>query len=166
MDEEVLDQLVEVATKDARANEVTPPMSPGADWTPVRIAWLRAFHRERRQGVPGPMGEATWAIVSDGLVVGSMRLKATGTAQAAKTGIWLAQGERGRGTGIRAMAEVLEEAASLGFRALRAETTADNHGALGLLNHLGFELEQADDEGRIRATRALPQADATGASPS
>jgi RimJ/RimL family protein N-acetyltransferase len=166
VNEQVLEQLVEVATKDAHANEVTPPVSPGVEWTPARIAWLRAFHRERRQGVPGPMGEATWAIVSEGLVVGSVRLKATGATQVAETGIWLAQGERGRGTGLRAMAEVLEEAQSFGFRAVTAETTADNHGALGLLNHFGFVLEQADHEGRIRAIKALPKADAAGASQS
>lgn len=117
---------------------------------------------------PSPTHQVTLIPVDEQVLeqLVEVRLKATGTAQAAETGIWLVQGERGRGTGLLAMAVVLEKAMSLGFSEVKAETTADNHGALGLLNHLGFALEQADDEGRIKATKALPKADATGASPS
>src|SRR3712207_8457184 len=38
-------------------------VTPGPDWSPARVAWLLAFHRDRRPGLDGELGEATWAVV-------------------------------------------------------------------------------------------------------
>jgi len=75
VDDLVLEQLVEAATTDASADEVTPPSTCGPGWTPARIAWLRDFHRARRTGLDGPAKEITWAITVDHRVVGSVRLQ-------------------------------------------------------------------------------------------
>lgn len=75
VDETVLEKLVHAATTDAAADEVTPPLTPGSDWTPARVAWLRSFHRDRRAGLASSAAEATWAVVVDERVVGSVRLK-------------------------------------------------------------------------------------------
>lgn len=74
VDETVLAQLVHAATTETEADEVTPPLTVGRAWTPARIAWLREFHRARRDGLAGPIREATWAVVVEELVVGSVRL--------------------------------------------------------------------------------------------
>lgn len=58
----VLERLLQGATTDASANEVTPPLTAGTAWTPIRIAWLRDFHRGRRGGLDGSAREATSAI--------------------------------------------------------------------------------------------------------
>src|SRR3712207_1336148 len=77
VDEVVLAALVRAATTDAAADEVTPPLTADGSWTPGRVAWLQAFHRDRRDGLDGPLGQATWAVVADGHVVGSVRLAST-----------------------------------------------------------------------------------------
>jgi len=55
---------LEVAITEALADEVTPPLTAGNAWTPIRIAWLRDFHRGRRGGLDGLAREATWATLS------------------------------------------------------------------------------------------------------
>lgn len=150
-DEVLLEALVQAATRDASANDVTPPLTPGAAWTPTRIAWLRSFHRERHTGLNGPAREATWAVVMDECVVGSVRLKRTDEPGVLETGIWVTRGARARGVGQRAMAKVLQQAAGLGALGVCADTTAENAGALRLLRRLGFDLAPADSDGRVRA---------------
>lgn len=140
VDEPVLAKLVAVASTSATAGEVTPALTPGNDWNPQRIAWLERFHRERRGGLDGPKGEATWAVVVDGWVVGSVRLKALPERHVVETGIWLARSARGRGIGRQAVASVLDHAAGAGAHEVRAETTPANRAAQGLLRSLGFEL--------------------------
>ena len=71
IDEDVLDRLVAAAVSDAAADEVTPPLTPGADWTPERLEWMRGLHRGARAGLDGPDGQATWAVVAHGAVVGA-----------------------------------------------------------------------------------------------
>lgn len=154
-DEPVLEALVRAATTDASADEVTPPLTRGSAWTPARIAWLGSFHRDRRAGLDGPAGEATWAVVVDKRVVGSVRLKRTDEPDVLETGIWLTRGHRGRGIGQRAVAEVLKQAAALGVRGVCAETTADNTDALRTLQRLGFEIAPADSDDRVRAMITL-----------
>jgi hypothetical protein len=51
VDELTLDRLVNAAITDAAANEVTPPVTTGDEWSPARIAWLKDFHRNRRDGL-------------------------------------------------------------------------------------------------------------------
>ena len=151
VDEVVLKQLVQAAITDASADEVTPPLTPGAAWTPTRVAWLRRFHRDRRAGLSGPAGEVTWAVLADARVVGSVRLKCTDEQGVLETGAWVMRGARGRGVGRAAMLAVLQEAAALGARGVRAETTAGNASALGVLRRLGFDLAPAEDDHGVQA---------------
>jgi RimJ/RimL family protein N-acetyltransferase len=155
VDEGVLDRLVAVAVADASAAEVTPPMTPGEDWTPERVEWLRAFHRERRAGLTGPLREATWAVLVDGTPAGSVRLRQTADPAVLETGIWLSRSARRRGTGARALTSVLALGRSLGAAELRAETSRGNRPALALLTAAGFQLGAPDDAGVVVATRVL-----------
>ena len=148
VDEDVLERLVTVAVTDASAREVTPPVSAGEEWSPERVHWLRAFHRARRAGLAGPHREATWAVLVDGAVVGSVRLRRTVDPGVLETGIWLA---RGRGTGARALAAVIATARSRGHVELRAETTGGNRAALAALASAGFTLAPADGAGAVVA---------------
>ena len=134
----MLEQLVEAATTDASADEVTPPSTVGPAWTPTRIAWLHDFHRDRRTGLDGPAREIIWAITVDQRVVGSVCLQRMERPGLLETGVWLTRSSRGHGVGGSAMAAALGEAGSLGFTAVRAETTVNNAGALAVLEQLGL----------------------------
>lgn len=153
IDEHVLAELVDVATTDAAPNEVTAPLDDGSSWTQARIEWLRALHRDRRRGLDGPLGEATWAIVVDGRVAGAIRLKRRTEPDVFETGIWLARGARGSGIATVALRAVLERARAVGASAVRADTTAGNAAALAVLRRLGFELRRAGDD--VHAVRAV-----------
>ena len=155
VDGTVLDRLIAVATTAAAASEVTPPLTPGDSWTPERVDWLRDFHRDRRTGSDGREQEATWAVVVDGEVVGSVRLRRTAVPGALETGIWLARSARGRGTAARALAALIEEARSLGCHELRARTTAANRPAVALLTSVGFVLDPPDRTGAVTARLAI-----------
>ncbi|MHB8449967.1 MAG: GNAT family N-acetyltransferase, partial [Mycobacteriales bacterium] len=109
--------------------------------------WLRAFHRDRRSGLDGPASEATWAVLLDERVVGSVRLKRTDEQGVLEAGAWLVRGARGRGVGTAALAAVLRQASVVGATAVRADTTAYNTAALGALRRLGFHLIPGDDQG-------------------
>ena len=74
---------------------MTAPVTPGNVWTPERISWLTGFHADRRPGLEGPAGEATWAVEVDGDVSGAVRLKRTDEAGVLVTGIWLTRRVRG-----------------------------------------------------------------------
>jgi RimJ/RimL family protein N-acetyltransferase len=165
--EDVLEQLLELALRDADADEVTPPLGTTAGWNTDRISWFREFHRAAAAGLDGPSAQKTWAINCDGQLAGSVRLKRMDTAPAAagegwagggsgaeagggggsaggggalETGIWLARSFRGRGVGREALRLVKARAASAGAAVLVAETTAGNVGALALLKYAGAEL--------------------------
>lgn len=151
VDDDVLERLVSVATTDASAHEVTPPLTPGDTWSSLRVDWLRRFHRDRRTGVSGPAGEATWAVMADDHVVGSVRLKRTEDADALEAGIWLSRSARGHGIGRAALEAAVQEATALGAATVIAETTASNLSALGVLQNLGFATGSADATGHVRA---------------
>ena len=164
--EELLEQLLELALRDADADEVTPPLGTTAGWNTDRISWFREFHRAAAAGLDGPAGQKTWAIRCDGQLAGSIRLKrmdpepaeagggaggggagsgggtgaGDGGGGALETGIWLARSFRGRGVGREALRLVKARAASAGAAVLVAETTAGNVGALALLKYAGAEL--------------------------
>ncbi|WP_026537356.1 GNAT family N-acetyltransferase [Arthrobacter sp. 9MFCol3.1] len=162
--EELLEQLLELALRDADADEVTPPLGTTAGWNTDRISWFREFHRAAAAGLDGPAGQKTWAIRCDGQLAGSIRLKrmdaepaeagdgaaggagaggggaGAGGGGALETGIWLARSFRGRGVGREALRLVKARAASAGAAVLVAETTAGNVGALALLKYAGAEL--------------------------
>jgi RimJ/RimL family protein N-acetyltransferase len=154
VDESTLSDLVRVALADAAPDEVTPPLTPGEDWTPERISWLTAFHTDRRSGLEGPAREATWAVEVDGGVAGAVRLKRTGEAGVLEVGIWLTRGVRGRGVGPLALAAALGEAAAWGAGEVRAVTRSGNAAALAVLGALGFECTETGD-GEVRARRGV-----------
>ena len=154
---DLLEQLVGAALGDAAAGEVTPPVTPGDEWTAERAEWLRTFHRTRSPDLAGDDAEMTWAVVADGQVVGAIRLKRIGGSRSAEVGLWLTRSVRGRGVGRSAVAAVLENAADRGMTAVRADTTAGNHRALALLAALGFEPTSVDGDAVI-AWRALSDA--------
>jgi RimJ/RimL family protein N-acetyltransferase len=155
IDDAVLEELVDAATTGAAADEVTPPVTPGGTWTAERIEWLGRLHRDCRAGLDGPAGQATWAITEDGRVVGAVRLGRTDEDGVLETGIWLTRGARGHGAGHAAIAAVLDEAATRGAEAVRAETTSGNAAALRVLERLGFELSPENDGQGVRALRRL-----------
>jgi RimJ/RimL family protein N-acetyltransferase len=154
VDETVLDRMVRAALSDAAPDEVTAPMA-GPGWGPERIEWLRRLHRDRRAGLDGPLGEATWGIVVDGHVVGAVRLKHLADPDALETGIWLTRSARGRGIARRAIAQVLDLARGHGARELHADTSAANRPAQQLLQRLGFRTTVQGD--RVLAVRRLDQ---------
>jgi RimJ/RimL family protein N-acetyltransferase len=144
VDETILSQLVEVAVSGTHPNEVTPPLSPGDEWTTERIKWLRSYHRDRRAGLGGARREATWAVVADGSVVGAVRLKDTGRAGTLEAGAWLSRSARNRGLGQAALAALLLAAKEQGAAEVTAETTSQNSAAIGVLRRLGFEVRNSE----------------------
>lgn len=155
MDDDALKRLVEVAVADAHPDEVTPPLTPGSAWTPERVSWLCDFHRDRRGGLDGPKGEATWAVLAEGSIIGSVRLKRTAESGVLQTGLWLARATRKRGWGRLALAACLREAVLLGVSAVQADTTADNGGALTILRDLGFDLTRDADGTGVTGSLSL-----------
>jgi RimJ/RimL family protein N-acetyltransferase len=152
VDETVLSRMVGAAVSDAAPDEVTPPLA-GPHWGPERIEWLRRFHRDRRMGLDGPLGEATWAVAVDGAIVGAVRLKRMAEPDVLETGIWLARPARGKGVARTAIADVLEHARAHGARAVRADTSRENASALYVLQRLGFTTTVAGD--RVIAVKEL-----------
>ena len=155
VDDDVLAQLVHVATTGAAADQVTPPLTSRSAWTPERTTWLRDYHRDRRTGLDGPLDEVTWAVVVDGAVVGGARLRWTADPGVADTGLWLSRSARGAGVGRAALRAVLGHATSAGVRSVVAETAAGNVGALAVLRHLGFTVAEPAADGRVRAVIAM-----------
>ena len=77
--EALLEQLLELALRDADADEVTPPLGTTPGWNTDRISWFREFHRASAAGLDGPAGQKSWAISCDGQRAGSVRLRRTDT---------------------------------------------------------------------------------------
>ncbi|BCW48378.1 GNAT family N-acetyltransferase [Arthrobacter sp. StoSoilB13] len=150
VDEEMLKELLALALVQASADEVTPPLGSTPFWNPERIAWFHTYHRAAAAGLEGPAREKTWAVVADGAVVGSIRLKRTAPGSA-ETGIWLGRSFRGQGLGRLALHLVADEARTRGFAVLQASTTPGNKAAQALLSSLGAELivEAASVEARL-----------------
>lgn len=155
VDETVLADMVDAAIHDAEPDEVTPPLDDGLAWTQARLDWLRDLHRSRRGGLAGPAGEATWAVCSDGRVVGAVRLKRTGDDGVLETGIWLSRPARGHGVAASAIRAVVGKAAEYGARAVYAETTLANVRAQGVLRQVGFALSRGPRPDEVRALLRL-----------
>lgn len=154
IDEPLLERLLEVARCEAEAAEVTPPLTPGDQWTPEREAWFRAHHHAARAGISGPAQEATWAVMIGEDPVGAVRLRRL-SPDACETGIWLARSQRGRGTGPRVIREVILIARESGARCLLAETGQENLAMQAVLRRCGFELSRPTPDGRVRAAAVL-----------
>jgi RimJ/RimL family protein N-acetyltransferase len=155
IDEAVLAEMIEAATRDAAPDEVTPPLDDAGAWTDARLDWMRNLHRDRRAGLDGPAGEATWGICLDWEVVGAIRLKRTGDGTVLETGLWLTRAARGRGVGVAATEAVVAKAAEAGASAVYAETTLANVRAQGLLRRLGFALSRGSNPDEVRALLRL-----------
>jgi RimJ/RimL family protein N-acetyltransferase len=151
IDEDVLDRLIAAAVNEASANEVTPPITSDDLWSETRIDWLRELHRDRRTGLSGPSGEATWAVMVGDSVVGSIRLKHTDESGVLETGVWLTRRARGHGIGTASVDLVLGRATTFGAHTVRATTTAGNSAALAVLRRLGFVLSEGVDETAVEA---------------
>lgn len=153
VDDARLDELVRAATADAAPDDVTPPLTAGPGWTPERVAWLRDYHRARRDGLDGPARESSWAVLRDGRVVGAVRLARTADPDVLETGIWLARAARRGGVGTVALRLAVARARQLGAHTVTASTTPSNPASQAVLRRLGFVLTTVDDE--VRAVLAL-----------
>lgn len=166
VDEAVLSELVAVATRDAHPNEVTPPLSPGEDWTDQRVGWLRSFHRDRRGGLSQTATEACWAVRADGIIVGAARLQRTSREGSVEAGVWVCRSARQHGIGRHTLHALMDIAAQGGAREVCVETTEANHAAVSILERLGFDIVEVGTAAQtlpgraggpsIRARRALP----------
>ena len=156
VDETVLEQLLDLAKRDASPDEVAPPLG-GPGWNLERTAWFFSYHRAAAQGLDGEAGEKTWAILAGGSPAGSIRLRRTDTGngrKSAETGIWLGRSFRSRGIGSAALLLVLAEARRAGLAEVTARTLAGNVGAQRLLAAAGATLTP-DDDGTVRAVVVL-----------
>ena len=153
VDDTMLERLLELAQRDASADDVTPPLGSGTGWNAERTNWFRSYHRAAAAGLDGPASEKSWAVLCDGSPAGSVRLKRIddGTVE---TGIWLGRTYRGLGIGGAAMRLVLAEARRAGLRNVVASTTAGNIGAQRLLTAAGAVLTH-DDGGTVSAAVLL-----------
>ncbi|MCU1518610.1 MAG: family acetyltransferase [Pseudarthrobacter sp.] len=143
VDEAMLERLLDLARRDASPDDVTPPVGTGSGWNADRTDWFRSYHRAAAEGLDGPAGEKSWAVMCDGVPAGSIRLKRT-TAGTAETGIWLARSCRGRGIGSIALGLVTAEARRAGLLHVVAQTTAGNLAALRLLAAAGAHITHGD----------------------
>jgi GNAT superfamily N-acetyltransferase len=121
--EAVLEQLLELALRNADADEVTPPLGETAAWNTDRISWFREFHHAAAAGLDGPAQQKSWAITCDGQLAGSVRLTRIGPGPGVGTMEPLEDGAGGAGArgsgavggGARGASETgIQPAASLG----------------------------------------------------
>jgi ribosomal-protein-alanine N-acetyltransferase len=151
-----LEQLLELAKRDASPDEVAPPLG-GPGWNLERTGWFFSYHSAAYQGLDGEAREKAWAILAEGALAGSIRLKRVDTGNgrsSAETGIWLGRSFRSRGIGSAALRLVLMEARRAGLAEVTARTLAGNVGAQRLLESAGAVLTP-DDDGTVRAVVVL-----------
>ncbi|MFD5318936.1 GNAT family N-acetyltransferase [Streptomyces sp. NPDC127098] len=155
VDEETLGGLLAAAVADAAPEDVMPPVAGPPGWTADRREAFLAWHRARGAGLDGPAREATYAVVHDGRIVGSVRLARAGAPSDLETGIWLGRSHRGRGIGTAALRLLRAEARRVGGRVLVADTTADNAPAVAALRRLGATLSRRPDGVAVSARLPL-----------
>ncbi len=156
VDEAVLEQLLELAKRDASPDEVAPPLG-GPGWNLERTAWFYSYHRAAARGLDGDAGEKTWGILADGSLAGSIRLRRVESGNGvvvADTGIWLGRSFRSRGIGTAALRLVLHEARNAGIAEVTARTLTGNLGAQRVLASAGAVLTP-DDDGTVSAVVVL-----------
>jgi RimJ/RimL family protein N-acetyltransferase len=152
VDESVLAELIEAATTDATADEVTPPLTDGPQWTAARIEWLQQFHRSHRGGLSD---QTVWAVLVDGAVAGQVRLRRLTEDGVGETGLWLRRSMRGRGIGTAVVRAVVNQAVVAGLHRVTAETTVTNLPARRTLERAGFTVTSGGPRG-LRAQLELP----------
>ncbi|QOC90047.1 GNAT family N-acetyltransferase [Micromonospora craniellae] len=145
VDEKNLESLLSVAAAEAEPAEVMPPVEAPAGWSHARREAFREFHRASFGGIDGPTRTAMYAILAGGEVVGMIRMTRRDTPDTVDVGMWLGQSARGQGIGRAALCELLNLASDAGVRTVVADTTADNHGALYVLERCGAKLHEDGD---------------------
>lgn len=153
VDERNLEPLLSVAAAEAEPGEVMPPVEAPAGWSLARREAFREFHRASFAGLDGPTGSQMYAILVGGEVVGMIRMTRCDEPGTVETGMWLGLSARGQGIGAAALRELLNVAARVGMRAVVAETTSDNIGALAVLEKCGAKLRE--DNGKVHAEICL-----------
>ncbi|ALL74475.1 MULTISPECIES: GNAT family N-acetyltransferase [unclassified Pseudonocardia] len=155
LDEAGLAELLEAAVAGAAPAEVMPAPD-GAGWDERLRTGFLAFHRGR--ALAADPVERTWVVRSGGRAAGAVRVEPG--ADGDEVGIWLARGDRGRGTGTAALRLLRsEQSVAASGAPLVARTTASNHGARGLLRTLGAATAPGT-EGTV--TARLPTVDHDG----
>lgn len=140
VDDKTLEPLLSVAAAEAEPDDVMPPVDAPAGWSHARREAFREFHRASYGGLDGPTSTIMYAILLGGEVVGMIRLARRPEPGIMETGMWLGRSARGQGVGVAALRELLTEAAGVGARAVVAETTVDNKGAIGVFTRCGADL--------------------------
>ncbi|MEU5548347.1 MULTISPECIES: GNAT family N-acetyltransferase [unclassified Micromonospora] len=153
VDEKNLEPLLSVAAAEAEPAEVMPPVEAPAGWSHARREAFREFHRASFGGLDGPTRTAMYAILAGGEVVGMIRMTRRDAPDTVEVGMWLGQSARGQGIGRAALCELMNLAPDVGVRTVVADTTADNHGALYVLERCGAKLREDGD--RVYAEIAL-----------
>ncbi|MFC4018795.1 GNAT family N-acetyltransferase [Micromonospora sp. GCM10011542] len=151
--EQNLEPLLSVAAAEAEPDDVMPPVEAPAGWSLARREAFREFHRASFGGLDGPTRTQMFAILLGGEVVGMVRMTRCDQPGTVETGMWLGRSARGQGVGAAALRELLVEAAGAGMRAVVAETTRDNPGAVGVLEKCGAKLR--DEGGKVHAEICL-----------
>jgi RimJ/RimL family protein N-acetyltransferase len=149
VDEQNLEPLLSVAVAEAEPDEVMPAVEAPAGWSQARREAFREFHRASYGGLDGPTHTLMYAVVSDGDVVGMIRMARRDEPDTVETGMWLGQSARGQGIGVTALRLLLDEAARVGAKVVVAETTTTNTPALGVLRRCGAVFQ--DDGTVVRA---------------
>lgn len=158
IDDEVLEQLLDVAVTQAEPGQVMPSVEGPPGWTDARKDAFRTFHRRCYGGLGAADRTAMFAVVAEGAVVGMIRMTLGATPEIVEVGMWLGRSARGRGIGTAAFRAILDEAAAAGARTVVADTTAGNEAVLRMLRSCGAELtphEPASE--RVDAVIRLPR---------
>lgn len=153
VDERNLEPLLSVAAAEAEPGDVMPPVEAPAGWSLARREAFREFHRASFGGLDGPTGSQMYAILVGGEVMGMVRMTRCDEPGTVETGMWLGLSARGQGIGAAALRELLNAAARAGMRAVVAETTPDNVGAIAVLQKCGAKL--LEDGEKVRAEISL-----------
>ncbi|GAA2196042.1 hypothetical protein GCM10009848_66270 [Micromonospora lupini] len=153
VDERNLEPLLSVAAAEAEPGEVMPPVEAPAGWSLARREAFREFHRASFAGLDGPTGSQMYAILVGGEVLGMIRMTRCDEPGTVEAGMWLGLSARGQGVGAAALRELLNLAARAGMRVVVAETTADNVGAVAVLEKCGAKLHE--DGGKVHAEICL-----------
>ena len=168
VDEGNLEPLLSVAAAEAEPGDVMPPVEAPAGWSLARREAFREFHRASFGGLDGPTRSQMYAILVGGEVVGMVRMTRCDEPGTVETGMWLGRSARGQGVGAGGRRGLRDAppgggggggggAAArghrVGMRAVVAETTRDNVGAVSVLEKCGAKLRE--DGGTVRAEICL-----------
>ncbi|WP_280459698.1 GNAT family N-acetyltransferase [Nocardia carnea] len=144
LDEDLLQDLLDVAVVDADPYEVMPPVAGPSGWTgECRTAFLR-FHRSR--SLSAEPVESTYVIVVGDTVAGAARLcPVEGPRHAAEAGVWIGRSHRGSGVGGAVLRHLLALARADGFDSLFVSTTPENTASQRVLAAMGVDLIHEGD---------------------